>query len=98
MEIFLNSKEFAKYRQFLLDTMSEFVSARLFGTEADLREMCGAIKLMRLIIRTPLKIRQSEEVKQMINKDFEGLKKYFIINELRSSLRLSSEKTNQLGE
>ena len=98
MEEFLGSEEFAKYRQLLLKSMAEFISARFFGEEEDLREIRGAIKLMRQIIRIPLKIRQDDSVRRMIGVDFEGLKRHFAITELTSGLQLNPEKNNRLGE
>ena len=86
MEEFLNSSQFAQYRQLMLAVLAEYIDARLFDNESDLKEVKGAVELARQIIRLPLKIRQNDLTKQMVVEDFRKFEINFIRNGLRSGL------------
>lgn len=87
MEEFLSSSQFAQYRQLMLAVLAEYIDARLFGNESDLREVKGAIELARQVIRLPIKIRQNDLTKQMVVEDL----RKFEVNFIRTGLRSDPE-------
>lgn len=87
MEELLSSPQFAQYRQLMLTVLAEYIDARLFGNESDLREVKGAIELARQVIRLPLKIRQNDLTKQMVVEDL----RKFEVNFIRVGLRSDPE-------
>lgn len=74
MKELIKTEVFKKYRQLVITEINNFISSRLFGDEPDLKEIIGALKLARLIVRLPLKIENSEFIKHMISQDLNQFK------------------------
>jgi hypothetical protein len=90
MEELFYSEQFKKYRLAMLSVFGEYVRSRLFGDESDLKEIRGALEIMRQIIRLPNKIRQTDFTRQMVNEDLRRFEVEFI----KSGLQSDPEQTD----
>lgn len=78
MEELLQSDAFQKYQKVLIAVIAEYISPRLFSGKEDLGQLVGALGLAHQIIKAPLKIRDNEFTKKLINENIKRVKLEFI--------------------
>jgi len=56
----------------MLECLADFISTRMYGGEQDLREIKGALEVIRQIVSLPSKIRQNDLTTFMVANDLKA--------------------------
>ena len=80
-------EEFRRYYARQVATLLNFFSTRIWGDEANLAEVRGALELARRIIYLPLEIVRDESTMNLVNENLCKFKTQLVVNELEKERR-----------